>query len=414
MERISSQLTNYEMQYYLQRRSEKMNDVHNQLATQSRVHELRNDPIAAAHSVKYLSKVNRLQRYAKNAEMVMSEHRIAEGHMKNANDILQRVRELAVKGANDTFSKSDKAAMGEEVNQLLNELVEIANAKTADGTSMFAGDKTHTTPYRVLKGNVPGADQKVITDVEYRGSLNPSKVEISEGSYIKNNFAGNRVFWAENQQIISDVNAEDFNVTQDTHIKIDGERIELNTGDNIHAVIAKINDSGAPVKASLDPVRNSLVLETTQPHQIWMEDAPDGTVLQDLGILSGRGQAPFNISQDADSTGGSLFDMIIYLRDRLYEGDTIDIGGSALRGVDMAQSNLVDSMGELGAQDKRLQLVQRRISEEVPEIQALNSKETDVDVTKAITDLKELEHTHQAALGAAARVLQPTLLDFLR
>jgi flagellar hook-associated protein 3 FlgL len=414
MERISSQLTNNEMQYYLQRRNEKLNDVHNKLATQSRVHELRNDPIAAAHSVKYLSNISRLQRYSKNAEMVMSEHRVAEGYMKSANEILQRVRELAVQGANDTFSKSDKAAMGEEVNQLLNELVELANAKSADGTSIFAGDKTHTTPYRVLKGDVPGANGKAITDIEYRGSLNPSKVEISEGSYIKNNFAGNRVFWAENQQVLSAVNAQDYTVTQDTHIKIDGERIELSTGDNVQTIIAKINDSAAPVKASLDPVRNSLVIESTQPHQIWMEDAPEGDVLQDLGVLSGRGRPPFNIAQDADSSGGSLFDMVIYLRNRLYEGDTIDTGGAALRGMDQAQSNLVDSMGELGAQDKRLQVVRKRIAEEIPEVQALNSKETDVDVTKAITDLKELEQTHKAALGAAARVMQPTLLDFLR
>jgi flagellar hook-associated protein 3 FlgL len=346
--------------------------------------------------------------------MVMSEHRVAEGYMKSANEIIQRVRELAVQGANDTFSKSDKAAMGEEVNQLLNELVEIANAKTADGTSMFAGDKTHTTPYRVLQGDIPGTKGKVITDIEYRGSLNPSKVEVSEGSYIKNNFAGNRVFWAEHQQVLSAVNAQDYTVTEDTFIKIDGEKIKLNTGDNIHTIIAKINDSAAPVKASLDPVRNSLVIESTQPHQIWMEDAPEGNVLQDLGVLSGRGHPPFNIAQDAESTGGSLFDMVIYLRDRLYEGDTIDIGGAALKGIDMAQSNLVDSMGELGAQDKRLQLVQKRISEEIPEIEERNSKETDVDVTKTITDLKELEHTHEAALGAAARVLQPTLLDFLR
>jgi flagellar hook-associated protein 3 FlgL len=261
---------------------------------------------------------------------------------------------------------------------------------------------------------VPGANGKAITDIEYRGSLNPSKVEISEGSYIKNNFAGNRVFWAENQQVLSAVNAQDYTVTQDTHIKIDGERIELSTGDNVQTIIAKINDSAAPVKASLDPVRNSLVIESTQPHQIWMEDAPEGDVLQDLGVLSGRGRPPFNIAQDADSSGGSLFDMVIYLRNRLYEGDTIDTGGAALRGMDQAQSNLVDSMGELGAQDKRLQVVRKRIAEEIPEVQALNSKETDVDVTKAITDLKELEQTHKAALGAAARVMQPTLLDFLR
>ncbi len=106
--------------------------------------------------------------------------------------------------------------------------------------------------------------------------------------------------------------------------------------------------------------------------------------------------------------------MVIYLRDRLYEGDTIDIGGSALKGIDMAQNHLVDTMGRLGSQDERLQIVQRRIEATVPEIQKRNSDETDLDMAEAATDLKMLEYTHKAALGAAGRILQPTLLDFLR
>ncbi len=44
----------------------------------------------------------------------------------------------------------------------------------------------------------------------------------------------------------------------------------------------------------------------------------------------------------------------------------------------------------------------------------LLSREVDLDLSKAITDLKMLEHTHQAALGTSARILRPTLLDFLR
>jgi flagellar hook-associated protein 3 FlgL len=47
--------------------------------------------------------------------------------------------------------------MAEEVNQLLNELVEVANATSADGTSIFAGDRTLGAAYRVLTGNVPGS-----------------------------------------------------------------------------------------------------------------------------------------------------------------------------------------------------------------------------------------------------------------
>jgi flagellar hook-associated protein 3 FlgL len=106
--------------------------------------------------------------------------------------------------------------------------------------------------------------------------------------------------------------------------------------------------------------------------------------------------------------------MVIHLRDRLYVGDTIDIGGSALKGVDLAQDKLLSSMSELGAQDERMQVALRRIEHEVPELQEQNSKEVDLDFTKAITDLKQLEQAHKAALGAAGRILQPTLLDFLR
>lgn len=414
MERISSNMSINDMQYQLRKRQESMYELNNKMSTQSRIKNLRDDPLAAAHSTRYLSRITHLERYAKNAERVKSEHRVAEGYMNSANQILHRIRELAVQGANDTYNKSDKQAMGQELNQLLNELIEIGNARNADGTTMFGGDNTATTPYRVLRGTIPEAGGRVITDVEYRGSIKPSVVEIGQGNYVKKHFAGNEVFWAEQQQVFSTANAQNYVVNDDTSIRIDGEEIGLNAGDNIHNIIAKINNSNAQVKADLDPVNNSLSLTTTSPHQLYLEDGQGGNVLQDLGIVTEIGRPPFNIAPDANSSGGSLFDMVIHLRDRLYAGDTIDIGGSALKGIDLAQDRLVSSMSELGAQDQRIQVAIRRINGEVPELQEQNSKEVDLDVTKAITELKQLEQAHQAALGAAGRMMQRTLLDFLR
>jgi phage-related minor tail protein len=48
------------------------------------------------------------------------------------------------------------------------------------------------------------------------------------------------------------------------------------------------------------------------------------------------------------------------------------------------------------------------------QVQALQAAGFNIDMTKAITDLKMLEYTHKAAMQTAARILQPTLLDFLR
>ncbi len=414
MKRISSNMSNYDMQYHLRNREWKMNEVQNRMATQSRIKNLRDDPVAAAHSVRYQSHIERMNRYTLNIDSVTSSHREAEAYMTSANNILHRIREIGIQGANDTYTAEEKKMMADEVNQLLTELVEIANAKSADGTSIFAGDRTLGQSFRVLKGNAPGSDERVITQVDYLGTVNKNLAEISEGSYIEKDFPGNQVFWAEQQQIFSNRNAENFTLLEDAAIRIDGEDINLKAGDNVNAVMAKINDSHAAVRASLDPVRNSLVIETTSPHQIMIEDVGSGTVLRDLGIVSGNGRPPQNLAKDARVSGGSVFDMVMSIRDQLYQGNTLDIGGAGLKGLTLAQNNLISEIAGLGARDSRMQEVKERLLTDIPVIQEKNSRLVDLDFAEAITDLKMLEYNHKAALQTAGRILQPSLLDFLR
>ena len=415
MKRISTYMPNDDYQYRMRLQEWKMGDLQAKIGEQTRVRELRDDPLAAAHATRYQSKITRLTRFSENIETVQNDHRIAEGYISSANDIILRVRELAIQGANDTYSKQDKAYMAEEVDQLLNELVEIANAQNGNGVTIFAGDKNKGLAFRADSGMVPGASGNRITSVEYLGTVNKQLAEVSDNSFINVDFPGNRVFWAEQQQIFSSVDSSNFRVLEDTSITIDGEQIPLNAGDNVYAVMSKINNSDISVKAQLDPVTNSLILKTTTPHQLWIEDAPESTVLKDLGLLSSnRGGPPANIDPDARVAGGSLFDMVISLRDDLYAGNTIDIGGKALKGIDMAHNNMLSELSRLGAEDSRLQTVYERIAYEIPNIQQANSNNIDLDFAEAITELKMMERAQQATLQTAAKVLKPTLLDYLR
>lgn len=415
MQRISTNMPNDNMQYHTRIRQWKMNEMQNKMGTQTRIKNLRDDPIAAAHSVRYTSHITRLEQFSKNVNTVTDTGRIAEGYMQEALSILQRVRELSITGANGTFTEQETRYMAEEVNQLLEELVEIGNAQSGDGTNIFAGDRNLSEPFRPVYGHTEGNTDKIIQNVDYVGTIHRNMVEVSENSFVQSNYPGNRVFWAEPMSIISDVPADTYQVPEDTVIKINGEPIRLRTGDNIHAVIAKINDSGTGVKAGLDPVRNSLTLRTTTPHQVWVEDSGGGSVMRDLGILKGNNELPpNNFSEDALVSGGSLFDMVIYVRDRLIEGDSESLGGSGIRGMDDAINSLLTSMAELGALDERMQVTGKRLAYETTEMTGRNSKEVDLDLAEAITDLKMLEYTHKAALQTAGRILRPTLLDFLR
>ena len=415
MKRISTYMPNDDYQYRMRLQEWKMGDLQAKIGEQTRVRELRDDPLAAAHSTRFQSKITRLQKFSTNIETVQSDHRIAEGYISSANDIILRIRELAVQGANDTYSKEDKAYMAEEVDQLLNELVEISNAENGNGDTIFAGDKNNGLAFRADRGMIPGVSGTRITSVEYLGTVNKQLAEVSENAYINMDFPGNRVFWAEQQQIFSSVDSSNYSVLQDSTIAIDGEEINLNAGDNIHAVISKINRADIAVKAQLDPVTSSIILKSTTPHQVWMEDVADSSVLSDIGLISANaGSPPSNINRDARVSGGSLFDMVIKLRDDLYAGNTIDIGGMALKGIDMAHTNMLSELARLGAEDERMQTTYERIAYEIPNIQQMNSNAVDLDFAEAITELKMMERTQQATLQTAAKVLKPTLLDYLR
>jgi flagellar hook-associated protein 3 FlgL len=415
MDRISTNLPNDNMQFFLRERQKLMEQTQNQIASQTRIQNLRDDPLAASHATRYRSYTVRLERYSDNIQTVQERNQIAEGYVQHATDLLQRARELAVQGANGTYAPEDLQQMSVEVDQILAEMVELANARGSDGTTIFSGDRSQQLPFRALRGIRAGSGGNTITEVQYRGTINPQSAEVAENSYISSNFIGNQVFWAENQQVQSRTDAQDFQVNQDGAFMIDGVTVPVREGDNAFSIIQRINESGAPVRARLDPVYSSVVIEGTTPHQIWMEDTPGSTVLQDLGLIGGGdGRAPENIAASARRSGGSVFDALITLRDQMASGDQEAIGSRGINGMDQALDNMFATLGRIGAINSRLDGAFERTEMEIPEVIAQDSRNTDIDLAEAVMELRQLEQTHRAALGASARIIQPTLLDFLR
>ncbi|MGO8692962.1 MAG: flagellar hook-associated protein 3 [Rectinemataceae bacterium] len=423
MQRVSTDMMNDDMQFWLRRRERDMTSLETKMAQQTNIENLRDDPLAAARAVRYDSVVQRLDRYEKNASYADDQYKVSEDYVRQATGIMQRLREIAVQGANGIYNKDDQKYMGQEVDQLLGELVSIGNSRGPDGNFLFSGDKTKTAPFRAVMGNAPGATGAVMTGVQYLGAMGGPEAEVSEGSYVPLTQPGSDIFWAEKQQAMSSFDARNWRALSDAGILIDGKRIGIKAGDTVYAVAAKINSSGAAVKASIDPRSFGLDIEATIAHQIRAEDlpagadgpgSPAGTVLRDLGLVAATGAPPDNWAPSASVTGGSLFDVVIRLRDSLNRGDVLETGGLALAGVDAGLDNLNRRVAELGDRSERLQSVEARLNREIPDTTKLLADETDLDVTKAITDFRMLDFAHRAALGFAGRLFPQTLLDFLR
>ena len=414
MQRISSQMNNNNTQSNLRLQESKLNKANNQIGSQQKIQQLRDDPIAAGHLVRYQSYLKRVNTFEKNALTLTDEFSLREGYMTDSLDIMQRVRELAVTGANGIYNKDDLKNMAVEVDELLKALVQNANAISSDGNSIFAGTNTKTTAFDVEMGNVEGSGIPLIQTVRYNGNIDANKVEIDENKYLINDNAGNKTFWAENQQLFGARDATSWQASSDSVIAIDGVKINLTEGDNIYSVISKINDSGAAVKASIDPVRNALNISTTDARQLWIEDV-EGSALNELGIIKdSTQQPPYNIGDRVRVSGGSMFDTVIAFRNALLAGDQESIGGRVLGSLDQGINNLVTRIAKSGAEYERASLNATRSSKLALDVTNQISREGDLDFTKAITDLKMLDYTNQATLSQAGKMYSSTLLNYMR
>lgn len=415
MHRISSQFNNNDTQYQLRKQEVRQAMANRQIGTQSKIGQLRDDPIAAGHLVRYQSFLGRVNQFEKNAQTLADNLNVREGYINQNLQIMHRVRELAVTGANGTYNPEDLKNMAVEVNELLKEMIQNANAVGPDGNTLFAGTRTKGIAFDVEYGNIPGTNEELIEKVNYKGNIGVNKIEVDECAYLTVDNSGTKTFWAEPQQLSGQRDLTSWQALEDSTVVIDGIEIGIKSGDNVFALISKINDSGAAVKATIDPISNGLQLSTTDSHQLWLEDKT-GTALEDMGIIMGKDQLPpYNINTTAVKvSGGSMFDAVISLRDAMLTGDQEAIGSRVLGTLDYGISNLTTRLAKSGSDYERaMNNIQRSQTNNV-NVTQLVSREGDIDITEAITDLKMMEYVNQATLSNAGKMYSSTLLNYMR
>jgi flagellar hook-associated protein 3 FlgL len=420
MNRITNQMINNNLNFNLQRHQKEMDRMENSLATGKNVNIPSDNPIAATNQMLYRTRLTETDQYISNIDESKSKLSEVDTSLQSALRIFQRLRVLTVQGANGIYNKFDqKEAIATEVNQLLEGLVGIANTKGAAGRSVFGGYKTGTedqpNPFVPIYQTLTGGNQgEAMVGVEYRGDIGMMKREVSKGEFMDVNIPGNRVFWASNQILTSNKDEANYAAPTNQTFAIDGREISVSAGDNLDILIDKINNASLSVRASKGP-RNNLTLETTTPHQIWLEDVGSGTVLRDLGLINPQfPQPPNNIDPTVSIGGMSIFDMVIQLRDDLIRGDQELVGGRDLALIDMGLDNLLKNTAAVGAKENRLDELAKRSEEDKGNVLAMLSKSEDIDYAETIMNFKWLESVHRYALAVGARSIVPTLMDFLR
>lgn len=82
--------------------------------------------------------------------------------------------------------------------------------------------------------------------------------------------------------------------------------------------------------------------------------------------------------------------------------------------IDENINNLVNERADIGARMNRMDLVESRLGDQELSATELMSNNEDAEMEEVIMNLTSQEAVHRAAMSAGARIIQPTLMDFLR
>jgi len=109
------------------------------LASGMRINSAGDDASGLAVSEKMRSQYRGLGAATKNAQNGISFLQVSEGYLGEMQDMLQRVRELAIQAANGIYSDEDRALIQREVNQLVDEVDRIASHAEFNKMNMLTG-----------------------------------------------------------------------------------------------------------------------------------------------------------------------------------------------------------------------------------------------------------------------------------
>lgn len=271
---------------------DRLSDLQQQLSSGARINRPSDDPGGTVTVMQARSTLAEVDQFRTNALIGEDWLRAAESVLGEVSDAVNRLRELAIRGAGDSLAEGSRYAMSQEIEGIAEHLLSLANTRHA-GRYLFAGHRTRTEPLSV-QGD----------EIVYSGDDGSLLYEVGPGIRLTVNVPGDRVF--------------------------------------------------------------------------------------------------MDILQTALSVGDAVF-----------AGDIPEIN-HLLEDIDAAEDEVLAVRAELGGRMNRLELSRRRLEETELSMTRLISYTRDADMAELLMRLATAEQAYQVSLATGARILPPTLLDYLR
>ncbi|WP_307324868.1 flagellar hook-associated protein FlgL [Evansella vedderi] len=365
-----------------------------QLATGKKISRASQDPVVAMNGMRYRTQVTEMAQFNRNLSEVYNWMDSGDSALDNVTSALHRIRELTVQASNDTYEASQRGNMAKEIRQLREHLESLGNMQ-ANNKYIFNG--TNTT-------NAPLDPSLMDVGIE---AMSGGLMALPDGEFEAGEFT-HVITHSSGRYELAEKNGNEFLFRDVTN---GGKSITLTLNENgeqeslVHSH-TRVNGAGETVTETKD-------LRESQVVVFHRNAVSTNTQNVEIELLKGV-TVPVNI-QPGNVFSMDFFGDLIQLEKALEDPSTRASDLTAFIGnIDQQVEKVVNERAELGARYNRVEMIDFRIQEQEVIARRILSDNEDADIAKVISDLLASENVHRAALSSMARIMQPTLMDFLR
>lgn len=197
---ISAQLANVS----LKKSDNRLTAALERLSTGYKINKAADDSAGLAISNKMRTQIRALDQAGRNAADGDSVIQTAEGALIELTSILQRVRELAVEAANDTYTLEDREAAQKEIDQMLSEIDRISTTTEFNGKGLLDGSSARTVMSNSLAASPLSASLEVT-----RGTYEITVDEVAEKAELTYDFTGIKSIYINGNEIFLPTDEEE-------------------------------------------------------------------------------------------------------------------------------------------------------------------------------------------------------------
>ena len=407
-----------------------LSTIQTQMATGKQINKPSDDPAKASKIMQMYSEIDANKQYNENITNTSNWLDMTDSTLGQVGSVTTRIQELLVSAGKAGYGPDEKAAIKYEINQKVGELSQMLNT-TFDGKYIFGGTSGTSRPVGTI--DVDG-DTELISNVKSQ-----VVAKITDGA-VTPNYGGKTVA----------AKTDAFNIT------LNGFSMPVTTTSDITSGTTKMADTASMLQTNIqsaidlantgktDTVAGFIkpVTVTAAADGRFVVNSPSGTITfsdntgetttKDLGLNGGpKDTLLVEISQgvtmDYNVTASqvinygegdnNLINLLANITKHLGSDVATDISAlnnADLKGIQDFATNVLKLRSEVGAKQNSMDSALARNSDQNTNMTEILSKTEDIDITEKAMEYATMQTIYMAALQTSAKVIQPSLLDYLK